>query len=147
MERFQQALAVTQQAVGQLQGMFKRLASKMEQDVQTLGRAFEKQGRDLVALTHAHNALVDEAKLLREELRALRGSKRAPEITLRPTKATSAVAFPPAYDGCTCACHTTPGIVHVEACCGPNKVSAAPFQTPPEPEDALWYDGAEDDAS
>ena len=27
--------------------------------------------------------------------------------------------LPPAYDGCTCSCHRTPGVMHVMACCWP----------------------------
>jgi hypothetical protein len=28
---------------------------------------------------------------------------------------------PPAYGGCVCACHRTPGMVHTAACCGPGR--------------------------
>jgi hypothetical protein len=27
----------------------------------------------------------------------------------------------PAYDGCTCSCHRSPGMLHVTACCRPSK--------------------------
>lgn len=31
--------------------------------------------------------------------------------------------LPPAYNGCKCPCHTTPGIKHIRACCGPKAQS------------------------
>jgi hypothetical protein len=151
-QRLQQAIGLAQQAVGQLQGMFKRLAAKMEQDVRALGSAAEKQARDLAALTRAHNALVDEVAGLREELVRARGAgvrpaaRVAPEITVRPNK--PAPALPPAYNGCKCVCHTTPGIAHPVACCAPiignPPASALGFA---EPEDAVWYEGDEEHES
>ena len=118
--RLQQAIGLTQQAVGQLQGMFKRLAAKMEQDVRALGQAYEK-------LTYAHNALVDEVKGVREELlrlrsEALRSAPRpASEIVVRPAKSARPIPAPAA--------------------------SAALSVFPPsaEPEDAVWYEGGAED--
>jgi len=40
---------------------------------------------------------------------------------------------PPAYNGCTCACHRTPGMVHTMACCGPGINVHAPLGAPPGP--------------
>jgi len=31
------------------------------------------------------------------------------------------MALPPAYNGCTCSCHSTEGITHFSACCYPEK--------------------------
>lgn len=37
---------------------------------------------------------------------------------------------PPAWNGCTCACHRTPGMVHTMACCGPgiNELAGRPLE-------------------
>ncbi len=32
-------------------------------------------------------------------------------------------SLPEAFNGCTCSCHRTPGIIHFVACCGPGKPS------------------------
>lgn len=123
MERLQQAIALTQQATGQLQGMFKRLASKMEQDVRVLGQAVSTLTQGLERLTRAHNALVDEVQSLRAELRPGRASARAPA----PAR--------------------TVEVVDVK----PNKPAPTPAPTPaftPGPEeDAMWYEGGAEDES
>lgn len=38
---------------------------------------------------------------------------------------------PPAYGGCTCACHRQPGIMHFAPCCWPSKLDM--------PTDPEWY--------
>lgn len=34
--------------------------------------------------------------------------------------------LPPRFGGCTCSCHTTPGVKHMKACCWPPEISGTP---------------------
>lgn len=42
--------------------------------------------------------------------------RRRPAMTLAPSPA----GLPKSYNGCTCSCHRTPGIMHMAPCCRPS---------------------------
>lgn len=71
----QQALTLVQQAVGQLQGMFKRLAAKMEQDVGVIRQAIEKLAGSAHMTQREVRALQVELATLKTEMSALRLAK------------------------------------------------------------------------
>lgn len=61
-EKMEQAIALTQQAVGQVQGMFKRLAAKMEADVLTMKTSIERLAGAVVKLQHEVAELKRDAR-------------------------------------------------------------------------------------
>lgn len=53
------------------------------------------------------------------------GAPEAPRgPVFREPPAWAAPSLPPAYGGCRCPCHSTPGVVHVVACCHPRSSPA-----------------------
>ena len=52
------------------------------------------------------------------------------ELCKEPAAVEKPADFPPAYNGCNCACHRTPGMVHSFACCGPELCYQPPAEKP-----------------
>lgn len=82
--QLQQALTITQAAVGQLQGMFKRLAQKMEADVTTLktglqevARTTQQQRNEIAALRNELARIVQQPRT--DGSRPVAPAQRQPE--------------------------------------------------------------------
>jgi septal ring factor EnvC (AmiA/AmiB activator) len=132
--QLQQAIDLTQRAVGRLQDVFGKLAAKMEADVQILKTGLERVARNAYALKN-------EIELLKREVAALKAAAAArPQpglvekafagaVVERPAPATSAPVRP--------LTHTTPAVSDGR------RVAAEILP----PDDDAFFSGAEDDDS
>jgi len=120
--QLQQAITLTQSAVGQLQGMFKRLAGKMEVDVATLKTGL----RDVVAVVQT---LRNDVNQLRETVIRLQGGP--PNLGAHPGGVAPAASRPVA---------PMQQVTETSQRAWPTAAS----RQPPTVEDAVFYTGGDD---
>jgi len=96
----EQTIQQAVQAVGQLHGMFKRLATKMEADVAMIRQALESLAGASNAAQQRIRELQHEVVALKSEVAALRlGNSRSPVRIVPDKAAKTAPAKPATVDG------------------------------------------------